>query len=71
MKHKELPNYQGGSGHHQGDVGTFRGIQCSCMSGKGNQLFKFIGKFRYLGMGNLRQDFLIKKLLCKYGSSRK
>ena len=27
---------------------------------KGDQLFKFIGKFRYLGMENLRQEFLLK-----------
>ena len=31
-----------------------------CILGKGNQLFKFVDKFRYLGTENLRQDFLIE-----------
>ena len=28
--------------------------------GKGDQFFKFIGKFRYLGMEDLSQEFLIE-----------
>ena len=31
--------------------------------GKGYQLFKFIGKFRYLGVEDLPQEFLIKNSL--------
>ena len=30
-----------------------------CILGKGNQLFKFIVKFKYLGMEDLPQDILI------------
>ena len=38
---------------------------------KGDQLFKFAGKFRYLGTEDLPQEFLIKKFLNKCGFSRK
>ena len=31
-----------------------------CIIGKGDQLFKFIGKFRYLGMEYLPQEFLVE-----------
>ena len=31
-----------------------------CMLGKGDQLFKFTGIFRYLGMEGLPQEFLIE-----------
>ena len=33
------------------------------MLGKGDQLFKFIGKFRYLGIEDLPQEFLIENSL--------
>lgn len=32
-----------------------------CILGKGKQLFKSIGKFRYLGLDNLLQEFLVEK----------
>ena len=31
-----------------------------CMLGKGDQLFKFMAKFRYLGMEDLQQEFLVE-----------
>ena len=30
-----------------------------CMLGKGDQSFKFMGKFRYLGMEDLPQELLV------------
>ena len=76
IKHNGLHNYQGSSAshHHRGDIkyGTSRGVQCSCMSlirhkfdlgcilGKGDQLFKFSSKFRYLGIEDLPEEFLIE-----------
>ena len=34
-----------------------------CILGKGNQLFNFIGKFRYLGLGDLSQELMIENYL--------
>ena len=31
-----------------------------CLLGQGDQLFKFIGNFRYLGMEDLPEDFLVE-----------
>ena len=35
-------------------------IWLDCILGKGGQLFIFIGKFRYLGIKDLAQKFLIE-----------
>ena len=51
--------------------GLWDKFDLDCILVKGDQLFTFMGKFRYLGIEDLPQDFLIKKLLNKCGISRK
>ena len=41
-----------------------------CILGKGDQLFKFIGKFRYHGIEDLPQEFLIENSLINLCSLR-
>ena len=43
--------------------GLWDKFDLDCILGKGDQLFKFIGKFRYLGIEDLPQEFLIEKSL--------
>ena len=35
-------------------------FELDCIFARGNQLFKFIGKFRYLGVEDLPQEFLLE-----------
>ena len=39
--------------------------------GKGDQLFKYLGKFRYLVIEDLPQEILIEGFACKCAISRK
>ena len=43
--------------------GLWEKFDLDCILGKGDQLFKFIGKFRYLGIEDLPQEFLIENSL--------
>ena len=43
--------------------GLWDKFDLDCILGKGDQLFKFIGKFRYLGIEDLPQEFLIENSL--------
>ena len=40
--------------------GLWDKIDLDYILGEGDQLFKFVGKFRYLGMEDLSQEFLIE-----------
>ena len=40
--------------------GLWDKFDLDCILGKGGQLFKFIGQFRYLGVEDLPQEFMIK-----------
>ena len=35
-------------------------FELDCILARGDQLFKFIGKFRYLGVEDLPQEFLLE-----------
>ena len=39
--------------------GLWNKFDLDCILGKGNQLFRFIGKFRYFGVEDLPQEFMI------------
>ena len=41
--------------------GIWDKFNLDCILSKGDQLFKFIGKFRYLRMEDLPQEFLVEK----------
>ena len=41
-------------------LGMWNKFDLDCMLGKGDQLFKFMAKFRYLGMEDLQQEFLVE-----------
>ena len=40
--------------------GLWNKFDLDCILGKGNQLFKIIGKFRYLRLEDLPQEFMIE-----------
>ena len=40
--------------------GLWNKFDLDCILGKGNQLSKFIGKFRYLGVEDLPQELMIE-----------
>ena len=43
-----------------GSPGLWDRLDLDFILGKGDQLFKFIGKFRFLGMEDLTQEFLVE-----------
>ena len=43
--------------------GKWEKFDLDCILFEGDQLFKFIGKIRYLGMEDLSQKLLVEKLL--------
>ena len=40
--------------------GMWDKFELDCILARGDQLFKFIGKFRYLGVKDLPQEFLLE-----------
>ena len=40
--------------------GLWNKFDLDCILGKGDQLFRFIGKFRYVGVEDLLQEFMIE-----------
>ena len=40
--------------------GMWDKFELDCILARGDQLFKFIGKFRYLGVEDLPQEFLLE-----------
>ena len=43
-----------------GSLGMWNKFDLDCMLGKGDQLFKFMGTFRYFGMEDLQHKFLVE-----------